>query len=667
MKPVIVEMIKKKISGLFDEQYYKNQWHDVDWEGVDPIEHYITVGWKEGRDPRPDFSVDDYVQKNANLRNLDIEPLYHWLTSRKKLSTNETAYIATSEDMSDITRVRETVASIFDTTFYFMQAPEVAGLNVDPVEHYVMKGWRIPLDPHPDFSVSLYLKNNPDIAARGIEPYYHWISIGRNSGIGSDLSLYPAKTYTQAEMLVRPHFDAAYYLEKYPDVKEIRHNPLIHYMRGGWREGRNPNRTFKTADYMLNHPDAIASGHNPFLHYVIRYADCPLVFDEVATVKKYLSGKIFHAYQDVTFPLRASSAEKIMVFVLPEHNEMSGGIYSIYSIASIVKRLRYRHGYEVLLMTRPNKLDATYCRQKNFSNSEDVYRLAQIERCRNVRELYFNIPEYAAQDFVASLLPSTFNFIKSVPTVYVNILNQNIDLMPERHAFDDLRQLSTDHLSQSVAHHSYFSQEYANRYELTTLLLPAYTDLSGYSPTTFHEKDNLIIYSPDDAPHKSTCLDAIRRELPEFKLVEIRNITFDEYMNLATNCKYSLSFGEGFDGYIAQPIYQGGLGLTVFKEEFFPSSDYLDYDIFFSSRQDMIENICKVIRRYEGNPAAYSEINKELIVKYEALYNYEDYVSKVVMLIDRDFDLIPGGGNPADCRSSFRVGLASKNPLISHP
>ena len=260
MKPVIVEMIKKKISGLFDEQYYKNQWHDVDWEGVDPIEHYITVGWKEGRDPRPDFSVDDYVQKNANLRNLDIEPLYHWLTSRKKLSTNETAYIATSEDMSDITRVRETVASIFDTTFYFMQAPEVAGLNVDPVEHYVMKGWRIPLDPHPDFSVSLYLKNNPDIAARGIEPYYHWISIGRNSGIGSDLSLYPAKTYTQAEMLVRPHFDAAYYLEKYPDVKEIRHNPLIHYMRGGWREGRNPNRTFKTADYMLNHPDAIASG-----------------------------------------------------------------------------------------------------------------------------------------------------------------------------------------------------------------------------------------------------------------------------------------------------------------------------------------------------------------------------------------------------------------------
>ena len=102
--------------------------------------------------------------------------------------------------------------------------------------------------------------------------------------------------------------------------------------------------------------------------------------------------------------------------------------------------------------------------------------------------------------------------------------------MPEAGQFVRLRELA-DELTQSVAHHAYFSQAFADKYDLPTLLLPAYTDLSAYTPSTYGDKEKLIIYSPDDAPHKERCLELIRKWHPEYELLEIRDITFDQYMN----------------------------------------------------------------------------------------------------------------------------------------
>jgi hypothetical protein len=212
--------------------------------------------------------------------------------------------------------------------------------------------------------------------------------------------------------------------------------------------------------------------------------------------------------------------------------------------------------------------------------------------------------------------------------------------MPEKEQLNDLRAFAHE-LTQSVAHHSYFSQEHADHYDLPTLLLPAYTDLSGYEAIDRSEKEKLIIYSPDQLPHREPVLKLLKERLPDYRLVEIRGITFDRYMELATRCMFSVTFGEGFDGYLAQPTYQGGIGLAVYREEYFPSEKLRELPNIFSSEQDMIENIVARIRSFENDETLYRDTNKSMMDIYHSLYSKDDYMKKVEKLLVRDFDIIP--------------------------
>jgi glycosyltransferase involved in cell wall biosynthesis len=68
--------------------------------------------------------------------------------------------------------------------------------------------------------------------------------------------------------LVRAHLDAGFYLERYPDVRAGGLEPALHYLRQGWREGRDPGPGFSTGFYLERNPDVRAGGGNPFLHWL---------------------------------------------------------------------------------------------------------------------------------------------------------------------------------------------------------------------------------------------------------------------------------------------------------------------------------------------------------------------------------------------------------------
>ncbi len=346
------------------------------------------------------------------------------------------------------------------------------------------------------------------------------------------------------------------------------------------------------------------------------------------------------AMQDLMFPKEIETAEKLMIVLVPEHDAMSGGIFSFFSIIGQMRRLKRVHGYEVALITRPTIRRETYFRNSNFRNSEHVFRFDQLLRCQAVRDLYIHVPEYAAADFDFGLDGPELAYLKSRDTLHINILNQNIKLMPERDAFAKLREL-TPNVTQSVAHHAYFNQDMADRYDLPTLLLPAYTDLSSYPASSLGDKEKLIIYSPDEAPHKQRCLERIAAELPDFKLQEIRGITFDHFMDLATRCMFSITFGEGFDGYLAQPIHQGGIGFSVYNEDFFPGEHFKKYANIFGSDDEMVAEISGRMRSLQANPAAYAELNRQFVLEYEKLYSLDDYVEQIRKLCLKQFELYP--------------------------
>ncbi|MBR1219669.1 hypothetical protein JQ557_16805 [Bradyrhizobium sp. U87765 SZCCT0131] len=348
---------------------------------------------------------------------------------------------------------------------------------------------------------------------------------------------------------------------------------------------------------------------------------------------------VFERTQNITFPLDVVDAEKIMVIVVPQHNAMSGGIYSMISIARHMRRLKWLHGFEVLVVTIPNPSRLTYFRNTNFQNSENIYRFEQILRCTKAKEIYLHLPEYASSTFVDDLSRAELDYLLN-RHLHVNLLNQNIRLMHEKEKFASLRKIA-DGMSQSAAHHSYAGQAFADRYDLPTILLPAYTDLSDYPPSEFEQKEKLIIYSFDDAPHKDKCLKVIANKLPDYKLVEIRGITFDRYMDYATRCMFSISFGEGFDGYVAQPIYQGGIGFTVYNDEFFPSDHFKTYENFFESEDEMVNEICDKIVSLAANREAYVKLNKELLEEYHKLYKFDEYIAQLKKLSLKQFEVFP--------------------------
>lgn len=382
-----------------------------------------------------------------------------------------------------------------------------------------------------------------------------------------------------------------------------------------------------------------AFGHDPYSHpqndnaifhpKLEKYL--PLVFRE---------SRVFSKAQDILFPTEVEHAERIMVIVVPEHNAMSGGIYSMFSIANQMRDIKHEHGYEILIVTRPNPEDLTYLRQTNFRNHENVFRFSQLTRCRGAKEIYLHIPEYAVDMFCEFLSEDEKTFLKSLEKLSINILNQNVELMPRIQEIQRLHEL-TPHITQSVAHHAYFSQQHTDQCRIPSLLLPAYTDLSNYTPFEFEQKEDLIIYSPDDAPHKAETLAEIAKFLPEFQLMEINGITFEKYMELARRCKFSISFGEGFDGYIAQPIHMGGIGFTVYNESFFPSDRFLSYQNIFSSNEDMVENIVARIRALLENPEAYRSLNEGFCSEYAKLYSLEGYKRQIRKLASQQFELFP--------------------------
>ena len=63
-------------------------------------------------------------------------------------------------------------------------------------------------------------------------------------------------------------FDQVYYLMNNPDVRAADTDPLRHFVKFGWIEGRNPSEKFDTIFYLESNPDVKRSGENPLVHYI---------------------------------------------------------------------------------------------------------------------------------------------------------------------------------------------------------------------------------------------------------------------------------------------------------------------------------------------------------------------------------------------------------------
>ena len=196
--------------------------------------------------------------------------------------------------------VKRVVSVAVDAAFYRAVYRDITA-DVPPLDHYVLFGWRTGRDPAPWFSTPDYLDANPDVRERGVDPLFHYLTEGRHQGrevvpsqhaaaylgarnwapaawsyqafaVGADAPpLDGADDGGAADPTIRAAvaeaFDTAFYLTLNPDVAAAGVDPIDHFLRTGWREGRDPSPAFSLSDYRDANPDVAASGMNPFVHF----------------------------------------------------------------------------------------------------------------------------------------------------------------------------------------------------------------------------------------------------------------------------------------------------------------------------------------------------------------------------------------------------------------
>jgi hypothetical protein len=57
--------------------------------------HYLTIGWKEDKNPSPNFDTRFYLENNPDVKDIDINPFCHYIRwgkqeGRKPQNTIET-------------------------------------------------------------------------------------------------------------------------------------------------------------------------------------------------------------------------------------------------------------------------------------------------------------------------------------------------------------------------------------------------------------------------------------------------------------------------------------------------------------------------------------------------------------------------------------------------
>ena len=65
-------------SKYFNKQWYLQRYPDVAASGMDAAMHYMNYGWREGRNPGPDFNTSIYLSNYPDVASSGMCPLIHF-------------------------------------------------------------------------------------------------------------------------------------------------------------------------------------------------------------------------------------------------------------------------------------------------------------------------------------------------------------------------------------------------------------------------------------------------------------------------------------------------------------------------------------------------------------------------------------------------------------
>ena len=149
----------------------------------------------------------------------------------------------------------------FNEEYYARTYPELVTTEPDLLEHFIKYGWKEGRNPTPDFDTKFYLTTYKDVQDSQLNPFYHYIKWGRSENRACNEKMQVKLIYSE----LKGRFDEQYYASTYPELVTTEPDLLEHFIKYGWKEGRNPTPDFDTKFYMETWDDVLI---NPFYHYI---------------------------------------------------------------------------------------------------------------------------------------------------------------------------------------------------------------------------------------------------------------------------------------------------------------------------------------------------------------------------------------------------------------
>lgn len=204
--------------------------------GIDPLDHFVAHGWREGRRPNPYFDPAWYLAEYPDVREAELNPLLHYVRHGEA--------------------ERRRPGPHFDPAWYALAEDLPAGTPA--LRHFLDNRLRRPVAPCAALYAVPHLAAHAGDRRAGRDPVLQHLARGAADAAPPDRRL-----VAESGLLESNH-----YLIRSADVHEAGVDPVLHFCTHGWRENRNPNPYFDTAWYRDTNPRVDRLGLNPLVHYL---------------------------------------------------------------------------------------------------------------------------------------------------------------------------------------------------------------------------------------------------------------------------------------------------------------------------------------------------------------------------------------------------------------
>lgn len=526
---------------------------------------------------------------------------------KRRISQEYATHLAAAAKAANVPKLPTTIegtSDFLDEDWYLEAHADVRAAGFTAKHHYERYGkaegrapnrsvtlWRemhewAPV-PSDKLDEKWYLANNKDVRDAGLKARRHYDKFGKAEGRPPNPKA--AEWQNRLARVGRQRvekeleFDASWYLRTYSDIHLAGLNPYEHFINFGWREGRKANGYLDLPRSILD-----LQHHSGSLETIL----ASMLTDreeEYSESQRHLAS-------------RHGKAKKLAIFFNVARDLVGGGMLSINRFVRNSGYLEPETGYQTAVSGVPlGRMAVAYSKFEAALPQIEFRYLAELDE---VQDVVLFIPEVFAAQFAHDLSPLERSWLLSRSSLRIVVMNQNNDYLPAPEVLQRALFPLTLDVTITTAHKRYCTARNASRYQIP------FTQLTPFLPAmeqrSFSQKDRIFMLSPDTIPSghhgvtREEVVEALTAKLPGFKFVTVENLSLSQYLDLASRAMFSLTFGEGMDGYYIEPILSGGMSFAVYNSTFFP---------------DHFQNKCGVFASWKTLLDRLPELVNELLVK----------------------------------------------------